>query len=62
MTNNNPPKIGDVQIDRDKSEWVVIGVSHSGVSRVRRHSLAHQTHSTGVPEIAKSLKVTTKGE
>lgn len=53
-------KIGDIQIDKDKKEWIVIGVNHTGISRVRRYSLAHQVHSEGMPEIAKSLK--TKGE
>lgn len=50
-----PIKIGDIQIDSDGSEWVIIGVTHIGVSRIRRYSLAHQVHSEGSPEIAKSL-------
>lgn len=52
---NIPIKIGDVQIDKDKSEWVVIGVNHSGISRVRKNSLAHQVHAESSPDIAKSL-------
>lgn len=49
------PKIGDIQIDDNKSEWIVIGISHTGVSRVRRNSLAHEIHAQGSPEIAKTL-------
>lgn len=48
-------KIGDIQIDSDKSEWVIIGITHTGVSRVRRNSLAHKIHAQDSPEIAKSL-------
>jgi hypothetical protein len=39
------PKIGDTQIDKDKSEWVVVGVTHLGLSRVRKDSLAHKIHA-----------------
>lgn len=49
-------KIGDVQVDANNTEWVVVGVSHSGLSRVRQYSLAHQVHAQAVPEIAKSLE------
>jgi hypothetical protein len=49
-------KIGDIQVDSDKSEWVVIGVNHSGISRVRKNSLAHKIHAEVSPDIAKSLK------
>lgn len=54
MTPKEIPKIGDIQIDADKSEWVVIANSYSGVSRVKRNSLAHLIHSAYSPEIAKS--------
>lgn len=47
--------IGDIQIDNDKTEWVVVGIGHMGVSRVRRNSLAHQTHAQSSPKIAESL-------
>lgn len=50
-----PVKIGDIQVDSDKSEWVVIGVTHTGISRVRKNSLAHIVHAKMSPEIAKSL-------
>lgn len=48
-------KIGDIQIDSNKTEWVVIAVNHSGISRVKRNSLAHKIHAEGMPAIAKSL-------
>ena len=52
-----PLKIGDVQIDVDNSEWVVVAVYQKRISRVRRNSLAHRIHAEGTPEIAKSLQV-----
>jgi hypothetical protein len=51
---NRHPKVGDIQIDNNKSEWVVVGVTHSGVSRVKRNSLAHQIHAQSSIDIAKS--------
>lgn len=50
-------KIGDMQIDPDKSEWIIISVYGNRISRVRRYSLAHHIHADGDPEIAKSLQV-----
>ena len=49
------PKVGDIQIDDDKTEWVVIGITHNGVSRVKRLSLAHYVHAQSSPVIAKSF-------
>lgn len=49
------PKVGDIQTDRNNSEWVIIGITHSGLSRVRRNSLAHQVHALDMPEIAESI-------
>jgi len=56
---NDPPKVGDIQTDVDKSEWVVIGVSSKlhPPSRVRRNSLAHRVHAQSSSEIAKSLTI-----
>lgn len=48
-------KIGDIQTDKDESEWVIVAITHSGVSRVRKDSLAHRVHAKVSPEIAKSL-------
>ena len=53
---NTLPKVGDIQIDKDRSEWIVIGVNRVGVSRVRRNSLAHRVHAQSSPEIAQSYK------
>lgn len=47
--------IGDIVIDNDNTEWVIVGISHTGLSRVRRNSLAHEIHAQGSPEIAKTL-------
>ena len=53
----DPIKIGDIQVDEeDKSEWIIIGINHSGISRVKRNSLAHKIHAEVSPEIAKSLQ------
>ena len=51
------PKVGDIQIDNNKTEWVVIGATHTGISRVKRNSLAHKVHAQSSPEIAKSILV-----
>lgn len=51
------PKIGDIQTDTDKTEWVVVGVGHLGLSRVRRNSLAHRVHAQRSEDIAKSLVI-----
>jgi hypothetical protein len=48
------PKVGSIQIEADKSEWVIVGTSNSGVSRVRRNSLAHKVHAESSPVIALS--------
>ncbi len=48
-------KIGDIQTDANKTEWVIVVITHSGLSRVRRYSLAHQIHALNSPEIAESL-------
>ena len=48
-------KVGDIQVDKDGSEWVVIGVGHTGLSRIRRNSMAHIIHARRSQEIAKSL-------
>ena len=45
-------KVGDIQIDENKSEWIVIGVTH-----MRRNSLAHKVHSQISPIIAKSYVI-----
>jgi hypothetical protein len=62
MSGEPPPKkkpeIGDIQVDLNGSEWVVVGTTTRSVSRVRRYSLAHQVHSEGSPRIAESLVVT----
>jgi hypothetical protein len=57
MSTDEKPKLGDIQIDKDGSEWVVVGVTTRSVSRVRRYSLAHHVHAEGSPTIAESLKV-----
>jgi hypothetical protein len=50
-------KVGDIQIDENGTEWVVIAVAgREIVSRVQRNSLAHRVHAEGSPNIAKSLK------
>lgn len=51
------PKIGDIQIDKDKSEWVIISATPVGISRVKRNSLAHKVHAESSPDIAKSYVV-----
>lgn len=51
------PKVGDIQVDKNESEWVVVGICHLGISRVKRDSLAHEIHAQSSPEIAKSLTV-----
>lgn len=51
------PKAGDIQIDEDGSEWVVIGATRVGISRVRRNSLAHRVHAQSSPEIARSYVI-----
>jgi hypothetical protein len=51
------PKIGDIQIDDDKTEWIVVEITHSGISRVKRNSLAHLVHSAYSPEIAKTYVI-----
>lgn len=52
-----PLAIGDVQTDRDKTEWVIVGITHAGLSRVRRNSLAHYIHAQHSPEIAKAIVI-----
>lgn len=53
LTSNKKP--GDIEIDENKVEWVIIAINYSGVSRVRRNSLAHRVHAKTSPEIAKTL-------
>jgi hypothetical protein len=48
-------KVGDIQPGPNDSEWVVISVQGTRISRVLRNSIAHHVHSVGQPEIAKSL-------
>lgn len=56
---------GDIQIDPDGTEWVVIqvfarvndGRRIETYSRVLRHSLAHQIFATDIPKLAETLKV-----
>jgi hypothetical protein len=48
-------QVGDIQVDKNSLEWIVVGVTHTGVSRVRRNSLAHKVHAKRSPEIAKTL-------
>jgi hypothetical protein len=55
MTSPSVPEQGDIQIDADKSEWIVIGATNLGVSRVKRNSLAHKVHAESSPAIAKSF-------
>jgi hypothetical protein len=58
MTSMPPEKkaeIGDIQIDGNGNEWVVVGVTTRSTSRVRRYSLAHQVHAEGSAIIAESL-------
>lgn len=54
---DDSPYIGEIQIDKDGTEWVVVGITHSGVSRVKRNSLAHLIHAQHSPEIANKLVV-----
>ena len=49
-------KVGDIQIDDNRTEWIVVGIFGRGLTnRVRRNSLAHRVHAQLSPEIAKSL-------
>lgn len=56
---------GDIQIDPNGSEWVVIqvftrienGRRVEKYSRVLRYSLAHQILATDIPKFADTLKV-----
>ena len=59
---NTPLKIGDIQTDSDKSEWIIVAITNTKPSRVRRNSLAHKVHAQSSPDIAKSytLKDDTK--
>ena len=60
MINEQPEitaKLGDIQIDSNGSEWIVVGVATRHVSRVRRYSIAHQVHAKDSPVIAESLEV-----
>lgn len=50
-------KVGDIQTDNNGSEWVIVGISNTGYSRVKRNSLAHLIHSSYSPEIAKAYVV-----
>jgi hypothetical protein len=50
-------KVGDIQVDHDKSEWVVVAVAgRNRVSRVKRNSLAHYLHAEVSSEIASSYQ------
>lgn len=49
------PKVGDIQVDNIGMEWVVVGVTTLGISRVRRNSMAHIIHARRSAEIAKTL-------
>lgn len=55
MKTSQKPKIGDIQTDSNGIEWIVVGNSHTGISRVKRNSLAHTIHAQSSPDIAKSL-------
>ena len=49
-------KVGDIEIDDNRTEWIVVGIFGRGrTNRVRRNSLAHRIHAQVSPEIAKSL-------
>lgn len=52
-------EVGDIQIDEDDSEWVVVSISmlngQQRASRVRRGSLAHHIHAELSLVIAESL-------
>jgi hypothetical protein len=54
-------EVGDLQVDPDDSEWVVIGIYHMNgqekASRVRRNSDAHRVHASVAAneKIAESL-------
>ncbi len=54
-------EVGDLQVDPDGSEWVVIGIYHLNgqekASRVRRNSDAHRVHASVAanPKIGESL-------
>jgi hypothetical protein len=58
-------EVGDLQVDPDGSEWVVIGIFHINgqerASRVRRNSDAHRVHASvaATPKIAESLNAAT---
>jgi len=49
------PQIGDIQMDSNNQEWIIVAITHAGLSRVKRNSLAHLIHATYSPEVAKSL-------
>ena len=53
---NNPLKIGDIQVDSDDPNGLLLLFITTGISRVRRYSFAHQIHAEVSPEIAKSLQ------
>ncbi len=51
------PKIGDIQIDANGSEWVLVGVAYLGSLLVKRNSLAHRVHAEYSTAVAKSLTI-----
>lgn len=57
MKNRPLPKQGDIQIDNDKSEWIVVSATPMAFSRIKRNSLAHKVHAQSSPDIAKSYTV-----
>jgi hypothetical protein len=46
-------KVGDIQVDRDGSRWIVIALESGRPSRVREGSLAAQIHGYPAPEPTK---------
>ena len=56
MNQTSKPEAGDIQVDPDGSEWVIIAVYGRGLfTRIRRDSLAHQVFAKDIPVFAKSL-------
>lgn len=50
------PEAGDIQVDPDGSEWVIIAVYGRDLcTRIRRDSLAHHVFAKDLPVFAKSL-------
>lgn len=48
-------QVGNIQMDSNNQEWVIVAITHAGLSRVKRNSIAHLVHAKYSPEIAKSV-------